>query len=164
MKKVRYALGVVGLAPAAGLLMPATGAAAPVAHTPKTAGKAVSLQHVHGTARPGLTCGATHTSSTHSRNGHLREIILYSLFGGSPCISSVAGLLNKNQRSLEMRTRVYEYPGGPRVFQGYVHGSAFLTTTSFQQPVNKLGQQACIALVSSHHLSRVLYGPICLSP
>jgi hypothetical protein len=159
MKKVRYALGAVGLAPAIGLLMPAASTAAAQVHAPKAA-KKVSLVHSQDNAVPAITCGSGRQASFISGNGHLRELLNYSLRSGG-CVHSVFGLLNRDQTGLEMRTRVYRSRGGPRVFQHYVHGDAFFTGTSFTQVVNTAGEQVCIALVQSAHLSHVDYGPVC---
>jgi hypothetical protein len=158
VKKVRFAIGAAGLAPAIGLLMPAANAAATTAHTPKKAVKKVSVQHINGRVRPDA-CGTEHHVSV---QGRLRELVDYST-GGGGCINSVHGILSLDRTGLEMRTRVYTVAGGSRVFQNYVHGNAFFTGTSFNTAVNKHGSQVCIALVQSTHHSKVNFGPVCVS-
>jgi hypothetical protein len=160
VKKVWYALGAAGLAPAVGLAIPATTAAAAV-HPPKAKAKAVSLQHVVGhETKPDLTCGSAFASYVH--DGDLRLGVFWSSFA---CIHGVQGILNHRQVKLDMRTRIYSYPGGPRVYSNYVGGYIPPTQsyTGFSKDPNVYGEQVCIALVESSHHSHVDYGPTCWS-
>jgi hypothetical protein len=160
VKKVWCLLGAAGLAPAVGFAMPATTAAA-AAHPPKakTAAKTVSLSPVarHG-VRPDITCPSSNVSYVSS--GLLR---LGVQFSGGACIHHVSGVLFKGHTGLEMRTRIYNIPGGTRVFSNYVHGGLNLlhSETFFNTSPNVYGEGVCIALVESTHHSVVEYGPLC---
>jgi hypothetical protein len=92
MKKVRYALGAVGLAPVAlGILAPATAAAQTIAPSAKT-GKTVNLVT---SADAGCT-GIKHHSTEHS---HLVESFWSAENGGFTCIGTI-----------KLRTSLRKYP------------------------------------------------------
>ncbi len=156
MKKVWYALGAAGLAPAVGFVMPATTATAAV-HPPKA--KTVALpQAAHHGVRPDLTCRSSYVS--YVTQGDLRLGVAYSL---DACMHWVQGVLNHRQVKLDMRTRIYGTPGGSRVFSNYVGGFIPITQsyTAFSTDANVYGEEVCIALVESSHHSVVKYGPVC---
>jgi hypothetical protein len=138
--------------------MPATTAAA--AHTPKA--KTVSLSPVAPhVARPD-TCPHSNVSHVWSSASEFRQQVAFS---AGACIYFVSGYLTHGQTKLEMRTRIYEYAGGPRVFSNYVHGGLgpFHSYTFFYTYPNVYGEAVCIALVESSHTGVVKYGPLCAS-
>src|SRR6266700_1706743 len=105
MKKVRYAIGAAGMAPALGLMMPAMNATAAGAHAaPKNGAKTVSLDHGK---TPLVSCGARHSKG--ATKGPLHGIINYS----GVCVHSQAAWLDKAQSGLTERIRFYS--GGGRL-------------------------------------------------
>ena len=170
MKKVRYVIGTVGVlgaAPALGLLTPATTAAAAAHATPAGhSGKTVSLHP--GTASPNaVRCEHRSTRKAHSGTGvnTFSGFASGEGFGAShPCLQYVTGKLHHSQVGLEMRVRTYK--GTTEKSWGYVHGTINLTGTSthFSKYIDGIAgsgiTKACEALVySSNHA--VAYGQIC---
>jgi hypothetical protein len=163
VKKVRYALGAIGIAPVIGMVMPVPTATAATRVPVKTA-KRVSLLDARGRTVPDLTCHSPHVTSPHRSIHGLRIQVGYSN-GDSGCIAQVHGEISTAKTGLEMRTRVYSVPGGSQVFQNYVHGDASILGgyTAFSTKPNVHGEQVCIALVESKHHSVIVdsYGPVC---
>lgn len=160
MKKVRYALGAVGLAPAIGVLATAPSAAA-AGTVPAGSAKTVSLQHFFAPATPDITCGSPSITPAHRSTHGLRLQVGHSL----SCIHRVVGEISTDRTGLEMRTQVYSTKGGALIFQNFVHGSAdiFNDTTTFSAFPNAFGTEVCIALVESTHHSVIVnnWGPNC---
>lgn len=160
MKRVRYALGAVGLAPAVGMLAAAPSAAA-AGHAPARSAKTVSLQHLRRPDAPDTTCGSPSVTPAHRSTHGLRLQVGHS---GS-CIHHVQGEIATGHTGLEMRTQVYSYDGGARVFQNFVKGSINLldSATTFVTNPNVYGSEVCIALVESTHHSKIVddWGPNC---
>lgn len=161
MKKVRYALGAVGLVPAVGLTMPAQAAAAATVHAPARTAKTVSMQHTGHRLVPNLTCHSPSVTPAHTSTHGLRLQVGHS---GS-CIAQDVGFIGVGHTGLEMRTRVYSFAGGAQVFQNYVHGTEgiFGSNTEFVAHPNVFGSEVCIALVESTHHSKIVnnWGPNC---
>lgn len=163
MKKVRIALGAIGIAPAVGALALAPAAQATTAHAPaKAAGtaKSVRLLHHDRAVSPAITCGSSYGFS-HRSGGGLR----INTVGAGSCIHFVAGEITHGQTHLSMRTRIYEFAGGPRVYSHYNGGTIghFNSYTNFTVNPNVHGSAVCIALVETSHHSKVKYGPVCSS-
>src|ERR1700722_19024506 len=165
MKKVRYIVGAMGLAPVVGLgIMPAAHAAT-VTQMPNKNAKTVSLTHVRGPESPLTTCGSSHhkTSQISSATNEFLEDVTYSN-GGNGCMKEVTGTLAVWGASYSMRTRVYSKPNGSKVLSKFVGGSKNIFDNAvFKQTVEKHAEQACVALVwSSNHANEhtVLAGPI----
>ena len=155
MKKVRYVIGAVGVAPALGLMMPAVNAAAAVTHTAKKEGKTVSL--VHSRPDPGgvrRVCGGGH--SKHATKGIFEGFVFYS----GTCIHETEGILGKSQTGLSMRTRLYS-TGGGKNYSHFVPGSIVGGATCFFNVTNKVDHEACEALVATNNHGDVKYGPVC---
>jgi hypothetical protein len=150
MKKVRYAIGALGAAPALGLVMPVTNAAATVTHsTEKPAAKTVSLE-----ASRRAVCGGGHLVTNFAGSFY------NSTFHSGFCIQQVVGLLGHKQAGLAMRTREYA-TSGVREFSHFVTGVAGGGHTYFDQAISMLGYKTCIALVLTNHHASVRYGPVC---
>jgi hypothetical protein len=162
-KRVQIALGAVGIAPAVGALALAPAAQAATAHAPaKAAGAAKSvrlLDRGHALS-PDITCGSA--SGPRHRSPH--GLRINTVHTGS-CIHYVQGQISHRQTHLSMRTRIYEFAGGPRVYSHYNGGtiSPLQGQTYFTTYPNVHGSQVCIALVSTGHHSRIEYGPVCSS-
>lgn len=157
MKKVNYALGALGLAPAVLLAAVPTATASAAVHGPKKSAKAVSvLRDDH--AMPSVTCGSGHHVSNLSTNGHFKNRTFYSL-GGGGCVNHVIGALNKSQTGLEMRTRIIH--SGIDTSLGFVHGTIASGITAFSMTVNRNAGKTCLALVNSTNHASVKYGPVC---
>ena len=161
MKKVRPMIGVMGVTPALGLVIPATNVATP-ATAPQRTTKTVSLFRHEAIAAPCIN-----SKGRTARSTHLTDTTDYSSV--FHCVVDVFGKLDHAQTNLEMRTRVYN--SGTRVFQGYVHGTIGACTmfgvsrcTYFSQwGIDKVGRQDCIALVNSANIGSVKYGPVCVN-
>jgi len=164
MKRVRYALSAIGIAPVIGLPMPMAHAAAAVTHSPKVA-KTVSL--VHNRTHTGLaaTCSSFYSPKKRSDSPHnLTERVYYDQPAGElDCVAHVKGSIADHTASREMRTRIYSHPGGNRTFQGFHSGTILANETSFNSYPNARGDQVCIAIVSESFHSIVRAGPICIN-
>jgi hypothetical protein len=154
VKKVRYAIGAAGIAPALGLMLPIANAAPAAAHTPRKAPKTVSLQHI-GTA--------TKCTGTFSRSIHASTPGFYaSLAVAGNCMLSVTGHMHLSTSPWPlhiMTTRVYNH--GVKVFSGHTNSLYDSGNISFAQHLGVRGHRACetVALAKSPH--KVLFGPVC---
>ena len=171
MKKVRYAIGAVGVAPILCLAAaPTVNADATTGQVPARSTKTVSLRHSRSHAAPEFICGTNFSKKLRrSTAPFFTEKVIYSpTAGGGDCISAVIGSIQKAQTKLEMRTRVYVQPGGTREFSNYVQGvinptksTRWNTGVGYDDATHK--PQVCIALVSDSFHSIVHYGPICIN-
>jgi hypothetical protein len=175
MKKARYIIGTVGVlgaAPALGVLMPTTSAAAaPRAAAGAHGGKTVSVQHItlgHPIAASPYAERCQTKSRRKAQSGTgvdtFSGFASGEAFGGDPCLRAVTGKLHHSQVGLEMRVRTYK--GTTERSWGYVHGTINITGTStyFSKVIDGIAgsdtTEACEALVySASHV--VAYGPIC---
>lgn len=153
MKKVRYAVGAVGLLPAAGLLAPTATAAS--TQPSATTGKSVRLLHRVTVAAP---CNAR---NAHSSSHFIRGYISYSRDNG--CIGFVEGHFYHSADS-QTELRVRFYAGGVQVGPTrYVHGTIHRSHTSVtykSSPFVKSIQQACEAIVFSSTHGQIT-GAVC---
>jgi hypothetical protein len=162
VKKVRYAIGALGAAPALGFMAVPANAASAATHSAHRAGKTVSLTHV----RVAPSINLQLCSISHSPNGKdgIFEGIAYSDTSGVPtgshCYHETEGLLDKPQTGLVMRTRLYSVHGAKN-FSKFVGGSIITNATYFFDQVSLIDHEACEALVSANHHSKVKYGPVC---
>jgi hypothetical protein len=154
MKKVRYAIGAAGVAPALGLMIPAANAATTVTHAPKQATKTVSL--AHGTI-PLLTCHATHSKHALSAHANLDGTIWWS---GALCVHEQQAFLYKHQTGLTERVRYYS-GGGALEYTGWQAGHLGFTSTSFSSHPSIYAHEVCQALVLNTNHNTVKYGPVC---
>lgn len=141
MKKVRYAIGLVGAAPALGLMMPNTVANA-TTHPPKKAAKSVSLRHsgCTGKTQVGPLFGEGNSGAD------TLEFWYHDSAGGvSTCIGTVITGWDKSpngQAASAFRVRVYDGAGvekwhsSPSIV-GFTHD--FGVHTSFSRPVQVCG-------------------------
>jgi hypothetical protein len=150
MKKVRYALGALGMAPAAlGLLVPAANAATAQPQAPKHPVKTVSLRN-----DALIVCGSG-SSKTGSGNG-LHAIVKYQ----GHCVHFQSAHINIEHNSLTERIRFYNSVGG-RIQQNKIGGHQGGGRTTFKSSPNITGvYQICEALVLNG-TSKVVYGPAC---
>jgi hypothetical protein len=155
MKKVRYAIGAVGIAPALGLMMaPAANAATAATaapHTAKNAGKTVSLELGRTLL---LNCNGVH-AATNFNNG-MSGAIRYS---GS-CVRSQEAQIHHSQKGLTERVRFYSIHG-TRVRETWQAGNIFRGFTSFHSVPNTRAHEVCEALVANSNHANVKYGPAC---
>ena len=159
MKRVRYAIGAIGVAPALGLMMPAANAAATVPQAPGSAGKTVSLQHrLAAQPVPLVNCASGRRQDATSTHGYMTASIAYS----HRCINCQYVGLAKTQTGLTERTRFYSYKGALERTtwqEGHIHQLGGYT--SFQSYPNLNGYEVCEALVANGNHNDVKYGPIC---
>jgi|SwirhisoilCB2_FD_contig_31_4028438_length_510_multi_11_in_0_out_0_1 hypothetical protein len=150
MKKVRYALGALGVAQALGLLAPAANAATAQAHAPKHPVKAVSLRK----DTPLIVCGAT-TGKNASAN-HLHAHVTYQ----GHCVHFQSAYITHSQNSLTERVRFYNSVG-TRIAQTRIGGHQGGGRTTFKSSPNVTDvYKICEALVFNG-TSSVNYGPVC---
>ncbi len=165
MKKVRYVIGVFGVAPTLGFMMPSANAMSAVTHATGKASKTVSLKTVsleHSTrslehsTRNSPVCGNSATKT--ATLGHFSGKAFYA----GECIQLTRGRLNFDQNGLSMRTRLYSI-NGTRTFQNFVHGTQpfFGSSTVFFSNTSRGAEKDCQALVLSHSRAVVKYGPVC---
>jgi hypothetical protein len=154
VKKVRYAIGAVGVAPALGLMLPVTNAAPAAAHTPRKAAKTVSLQHVGTNTK----CTGSFSKTVSAGNTNFWA----SLSVAGNCMLGVVGYIHLTSSPWQphiMKTRVYNH--GVKVFSGQANSNYDSGTISFVQRLGVRGHRACetVALAKSPH--KVIYGPVC---
>ncbi len=161
MKKVRYLAGVVGVAPALGL-MPAGTAANAATHAVAGKGKEVSLVHLKLAPAVGGCAQPLGAGTTSSAKGLYEEIS--GTYKGS-CISFEYGALDGTHTNLDMRTRFYNHSGVKIGGDHYTSGqyNHNLLQTSWDLKVSANARSACIALVLATNHNSVKYGPICAS-
>ena len=150
MKKVRYALGALGVAPALGLLVPAANAATAQAHAPKQPVKTVSLRNDAAL----IVCGntTTHTASANRLHGR----ITYE----GRCVHFQSAYITHSQNSLTERVRFYNSKG-TRIAQTRIGGHQGGGRTTFKSSPNVTDAfKVCEALVFNN-TSSVQFGPVC---
>jgi hypothetical protein len=149
MKKVRFAVGALGVVPALGLAAPALAGTTPA---PATTGKTVSM------IPNAPTCNARNTGSYNlGMSGH----IVYSRDNG--CIGSVYGriAIQNPPTGLWMRVR-FNANGRTIKHNMNKHGHIGYHSIHWSSNPNYTGiQQVCEAVVPAAASSRVLYGPVC---
>jgi hypothetical protein len=166
MKKVHYMIGVAGVAPALGLMLPAAHVAAAAAHTQGkaelirgSAGKSVRLPYVPAdlSARPMVDCGSSQFREAESTHGHLAGVIGFS---GSLCVRFQSVTLNERLAGLTERTRFYS--GAGRLERTtWQAGSFAVHDTIFSSYPNMYAHEVCQALVANSNHNDVKFGPIC---
>jgi hypothetical protein len=168
MKKVRYALGAIGVTPVLGLVLPGTAVAA--SHAPKKAATTVSLEHGK-IVRPDATCTGHTAADGASRNFHFE--VWHT--GSTGCVGGVnASLTNTAASGLVLRTRAYSINSlGIKTnwLSDYTGGTMFCTdgtscSIAYYQGIHQIRanrEQVCEAIVYADDLTRVLRGPKCVS-
>jgi hypothetical protein len=154
MKRVRYAIGALGMAPALGLMIPAAAhAAATAPQAPQGAGKTVSLEQ---RTSPLVTCGNGHYKTTLNNANNFRGTIHYS----GTCIRSQQAVLYFSKKGLTERTRFYS-GGGTLERTTWQAGHIFRGFTSWYSLPNMYAHEVCEALVLNSNHNTVKYGPDC---
>jgi hypothetical protein len=161
MKKVRYALGAVGLGPALGMMMPNVVAVA-ANHAPKTMTKTktVSLQKAGCTA---------HTAVSKHGTSELARVNFW--YNTSGCIGTVTGdKFFGDSNSSSLRIRIYNQ-SGEKKYEKYLWPAnhcggpgliCWSRTVGVHQLVTPIPMEVCIAWVSGH-AKAVQAGPVCKS-
>jgi hypothetical protein len=155
MKRVRYAIGAIGVAPVLGLIIPAANAMAAVPQISKNAGKSVSLGHGE---RPLVNCGHNHTKFASGSGLFAGGQIGYS---GTTCIHSQWAELDKFQAGLTERVRFYSGAGALERTTWQAGHDIDNQFTFFSSVPNLNGRMACEALVANSNHNDVKYGPVC---
>jgi hypothetical protein len=169
MKKVRYVLGAVGIAPALGLMLPGTAVAA--SHTPKKTVKTVSLEHSSAVS-PDTGCGG-HTAAK-GKSGNFNFSVWHT--ASTKCVGGVnAWLANDAASGLVLRTRAYsisslgtktkwlsKYTGGSLACRNDGEDCSIIYYQGIHQ-VRANPEQVCEAIVYADDHTRVLRGPECVS-
>jgi hypothetical protein len=153
VKKVRYAVGAVGVIPALGLMVPAANAATAVPRVAGGAGKTVALERGN---EPLYGCGHGHTKYT----GHasIGGQIGYS---GTNCIHSQWAELFHYQTGLTERVRFYSGGGSLETTNWQAGHDIDNQYTFFSSVPNLNAREVCEALVANGNHSDVKYGPVC---
>jgi hypothetical protein len=163
MKKVRYAAGAIGVAPALGLMLaPAAQAAPAPGHPAQNQVKRVALTQ----PRRNMTAATCGSSSFHSaRRGDLQAFVFFA--SGLPhCVGYQEAFLDFRQSGLTERVRYYG-PGGKQIQQSFVPGhfvtASGHTLTEFNRSASVHDvYNACFALVANGNHNNVEYGPLCV--
>jgi hypothetical protein len=158
MKKVRYAAGAIGVAPALGLMLAPAAQAAPASgHPARSEVKRVSLAHT--TSRTAATeCQISSGASNY------KDDVVASIFFNGHCIAFQRATLTFRQSGLTERVRYYG-PGGKQIHQSFVHGHfdtiSGHTYTDFSKYVSVHDvYNAWFALVANGNHNDVEYGPV----
>ena len=188
MKKVRYIIGtagVLGAAPALGLLTPAAAAvhATPAQHSGKTvslrpgtvlaatsrasgaatsSGATSAAESPASAAVPAATCAAANAHNSGHKGTGVNKFTGRAYYRSSThCLSKTYGQLSHQQTGLDMRT--YAYNGTKEVYNHYVSGSIpfFRNYTFWSDYPGVIATKVCEALVYSTDKARVAYGPVC---
>lgn len=159
MKKVRYALGAVGVVPAIGMMAPV---AAPAQAT-ATAAKTVSLQH--SSAAAGCTGNTVATKSNVSVK--LKFWHTYHPAYDTSCIGTVeVSFFAALQNASSARFRIYAHSLGGAKYKAYSHFSHNSGKHYFADGVHRsFGYppiQVCVAAVNTN-TGIVTQGPLCKS-
>jgi hypothetical protein len=159
MKKVRYAIGVLGMAPA--LALPFTNGAGTAAHSHAKSAKRVTLTAEQRPAAAAVTC---HHQADHSARNSSALLSQYVDWSGTNCVFQALGKLGFATSGVEMRTRAYTKPGGTRVYSnlnraGHPHG---VESTSFLTTLNTHAGQVCLAMIRTSN-GTISGGPICVN-
>jgi hypothetical protein len=160
MKKVRYAAGAIGMAPALGLMLaPAAQAAPAQGHPVQNVGKRVSLTHPRR-EMAAADCGS------YSFNSKAAGGLGATVFFSGHCVGYQEAFLDGRQSGLTERVRYYN-AAGARIDQSFWGGHFDQFSgkwyTEFNRSVSVGGvYNTCFALVANGNHSDVKYGPVCV--
>jgi hypothetical protein len=162
VKKVRYAVGVLGVAPA--LALPYAHGIAMAAHVSDKSAKRVSLVAERGLAVPALTCHHQADHSATADTGFASEFVDWN---SADCIFAVKGAYETNGAGWAMRIRAYSHPNGTRVYSNVdsTLRGANGNSESWLRDVNKDAGQVCVAIVAESNHNRIAFsgGPMCVN-
>jgi hypothetical protein len=153
VKKVRLAMGAVGMPAAIAMGIPAVANATTEAshHFPQP-GKSVALGHRDS---PLVTCGVNNLKQ--NGNGTFSLVVEYSGF----CVHRQSAILFKRQTGLTERVRYYS-GGGYLEFTEYLGGHLGSASTAWHSSPNTTAAQVCAAVVPNSNHDKVKYGPVCV--
>ena len=151
MKKVRFAVGAIGIPAAIGLVIPAAQAETNGSHSPRNAGKSVSLG-IRGD--PLVTCGVSNVRST--AKGGLYGFIQFQGY----CVHRQSAIFFKRQTGLTERIRYYS-GGGYKEFSRFIGGHLGSASTAWWSSPNTTAAKVCEAIVLNSNHNDVKYGPVC---
>lgn len=161
MKKVRYAIGVLGVAPA--LALPFTPGTAMAAHVSGSPGKRVTLTADQHVAAPAVTC---FHQADHSARDTTRFAAEFVDWDGADCVFGVRGSYDSNGTGFAMRVRAYSHPNGARVYSNVDSARTNKgTSESWVRFVNREAGQVCVAIVARSNHNSVAFsgGPMCVN-
>jgi hypothetical protein len=161
-KKVRYAIGVLGAAPA--LALPYAQGTAMAAHVSDKSAKRVTLVAERDLVAPAVTC---YHQADHSGRAYTAYASEYVDWDGADCVFAVKGAYESIGSGNAMRVRAYSHPNGNRVYshvQSAVHGDS-RGSRSWVLDLNRDVGQVCIAIVAESNHNRILSygGPMCVT-
>ncbi|HUA31242.1 MAG TPA: hypothetical protein VMC03_20335 [Streptosporangiaceae bacterium] len=161
MKKVRLVISAVGVAPALGLIAPATAnAAATVTHGPKKAAKTVPILRRNG---PDYTCASSKINGESWSKDYRYHAA--NTYGGTNCIHHQWASLDFAQTGLAERVRYYSGGGKQEGNTLYLAGKINSgSSTLWQSYPNFNAAEVCQALVANGNHNDVEYGPLCERP
>jgi len=151
VKKVRLAIGVIGMPAAIGMVIPAAQVTTNGSHNARNAGKSVSLGHRN---IPLITCGVSNLRL--AGNGIFSGIDQFSGF----CVHRQSAILYKRQTGLTERVRYYS-GGGYLEFTRWLGGALGVNSTVWASSPNTTADLVCQALVANSNHNKVKYGPVC---
>jgi hypothetical protein len=157
VKKVRMAIGAA--VPAVGMLaLPATATAATsAAKTAHVAGPRI-VREAWG---PDNNCVGGQWKADASTYGNL---IFVAEYGPAHCIDYQQATLNRAQRKLTERVRLWNNGNPNKLLQEYRRGGTISgNSTAFWSNTNYYAPEICAALVTNS-TSNVQYGPACVYP
>jgi hypothetical protein len=156
MKRVRYLVGLTGLAPiaAGGLMLPATAHAATTDQTPRASVKTVRLP----VATPDTGCTGHTPAGNESPGGFVSELFYYN---NSGCIGDVIETLFVITSSPIFSMNIYHDHNrvGHQTYQHQV-GSGYRSHTFYVHKRFSTPVQVCVKAISSHGVE---YGATCKS-
>jgi hypothetical protein len=162
MKKVRYAIGILGMAPA--LVLPYAHGTAMATHVSGKSAKRVTLIAERDLAAPALTC---HHQADHSASTNTILASEYVDWNSADCIFAVKGGYQSNDSGWAMRIRAYSHPNGARVYSNVDSTRRGINGQfeSWLRDVNKDAAQVCVAIVAESNHNRIAPagGPMCVN-
>jgi hypothetical protein len=161
VKKVRLVIGAAGIAPALGLIAPATAnATTALTHSPKKAPKTVTLTHSNA---PDYTCGSSKINGESWSKDYRYHAA--NTYGGTNCIHHQYASLDFAQTGLAERVRYYSGDGNQEGNTIYLAGKINSgSSTLWQSYPNFNAAMVCQALVANGNHNTVEYGPLCERP
>jgi hypothetical protein len=156
VKKVRYAIGALGMAPA--LALPAAHAGALAPHQSTSPGKRVRLAAEQNPAAAASTC---HHSADHSATASGPNLLLFADWNGTSCVFQVLGKYKHALTGREMVISGTCVHGGHSEF---IDSSGHLKakSVSFLETLDRHFVRVCISILSESFGTRQA-GPQCVN-
>ena len=158
MKRVRYAIGVMGMTPA--LALPFTTGAGTAAHVPGKSAKRVTLTAEQA---PATLC---HHQADHSARASGPNLAIYADWDNAGCVWQVQGKYKHALSDRNMLVNGYSEPGGRLIYQsitnGFIHHSH--NSVSFLDTVDTAGiGRICAKIDVISSGSHLAAGPQCVN-